>query len=94
MGIYSDENIYGITFVHATKILYEQKYPHVMSCKQIHDAKTFYNGLDIELRNSLTILFYKLYTTTLPIESNPPMFVWLPGNVDELIRLFKGAPIE
>ena len=93
MGIYSDENIYGIMFVHATKIVYEEKYPHVMSCKEIHEAKTFYNGLDVGLRNSLTILFYKLYTTTLPIEPNPQTFGWLPGSVDELIRLFRLAGI-
>lgn len=65
-----------------------------MSCKQIHEAKTFYNSVSISIRNSLTILFFKLSTTTLPLEPNPPMFGWFPGSIDELIRLFKETPIE
>lgn len=90
MGIYSDNNIYGIIIYISNdddtiKILYEVKCDDIMSHEQIREAYLFYNNLDNKNKDNLDFRVYTKCVSTYDTES---FMSWWKISLDTFLEEF------
>jgi len=88
MGIYSDGNIYGVSFYKNEVNLYEKSYNHIITLLEIQDVKEYYDTLTSEEKDALTILFYKSCSSTYLASKENSFMAWFPGRKATLETLF------
>jgi len=80
MGIYSDGKVYGVQlYVDEVKIFDETSNSEINEIL-LQAVKRCYDGLTLEEKEKLHILFYRSYSTTYSIPS-VSMKQWIPVNV-------------
>lgn len=87
MGIYSDNNIYGIRIYilndDTIKILYEVKCDDIMSHEKIREAYLFYENLDKKDN-----LDFKVYTKCFTTYDEGSFMSWWPISLDTFLEEF------
>ena len=88
MGIYSNGDVYGISFFLNNTIIFERKYDEKLLLNQILEIKEFYEKLSFENKNELLISFYTSCSSTYSITETESFMSWMPGDTKLLQKLF------
>ena len=96
MGIYSDGNVYGVSWKiwdddYNILVNYEKIYLKKMNLEQIEEIKKEFEKLSEKERNICSIRFYTSVTDT--YGSTEPYMTWFPGDRQSLELLFQKGDI-
>lgn len=90
MGIYSDNNIYGIRIYISNNddtknILYEVKLDEIMSHEQIREAYLFFNNLDNKNKDNIN---FRVYTKCFSTYDEGSFMSWWSISLDTFLEEF------
>jgi hypothetical protein len=81
MGVYSDGNIYGVSFMIDGETIFQKVFNESMDSAQKQEVRAAYNALKEEQREKIHIYFYASCGSTYDLDPPDSFMAWFPGDL-------------